>query len=214
MTRYLAYHCTGQFPLADIYLGDDSVCVIQDIVNLEDWANFAKEKFGMDLNVENYVTTNPQNVHFLGYNNMQGLPLKGQDFPIASFLYPERPTDSPIVTAARALGQLWSTMNPYAASTWHDVVTYILHSREVTIEQVTEHLSNNPEAFRYLRMMGLNVAQLGLPPKTVGLALDMQPRSVPRKRYQKQGFDLEELMKAAAERTALPDDREDPIYLD
>ncbi|APG78177.1 RdRp [Beihai barnacle virus 12] len=201
VTRYLAYHCSGALPSADIYLGDDSVCVVNGVVNLQDWADLAREKFSMELNVEkSYVTTNPCNVHFLGYFNLQGLPIKGQDFAMASFLYPERKSLSPTITAARALGQMWSTMNPYAASNWHDVVTYIMDTQDVTLSQIQEHLRSQPEAFRYLRMMGLDVATLGLPRKVDGLVLEVQPRSVSRKIYKVVTHDVTKLMSLAIDR--------------
>jgi hypothetical protein len=89
--RYCIYATTGAFPAGEIYLGDDSVCAARGVVNLKDIADLALAKFGMELNVaKSYVTSNPVNVHFLGYFNKHGRPHKAQDFLIASFVYPER----------------------------------------------------------------------------------------------------------------------------
>ena len=114
--RTLIFETTGEFPQADIYMGDDSITVNRTPLNFEDIAALTLEIFGMRWSTKkSYQTRNPKNVHFLGYFNCDGYPLKANDFLIASFIYPERIVRSPLKTVARALGQLWSTLHPSQA---------------------------------------------------------------------------------------------------
>lgn len=66
-TRYLIYHMTGEFPLDDLYLGDDSIVITRKPMNMAIFAEKANEWFSLIYNVDkSYQTANPLNVHFLG----------------------------------------------------------------------------------------------------------------------------------------------------
>nr|AXA52551.1 putative capsid [Linepithema humile partiti-like virus 1] len=119
VTRYIHYQTTGELPLAEVYLGDDSVTFTNQMVNLDDMTRLADDKFGMIINPKkSFITTNRRNIHFLGYYNFEGLPFKPQDTLIASFIAPERTRTTAVEAAAAALGQLWSGMDPHYATCW------------------------------------------------------------------------------------------------
>lgn len=50
ITRFIVYETTGKFPEDEIYLGDDSVLIIQGTVNLDDMASVAEKYFGIIIN--------------------------------------------------------------------------------------------------------------------------------------------------------------------
>jgi hypothetical protein len=88
---YTLYITTGCLPTAEMYLGDDSFIISQGIINLDDITRVAKESFGMQVHPDkSYVTTNLENIQFLGYFNRCGLPHKGNSYLVATFIYPER----------------------------------------------------------------------------------------------------------------------------
>nr|APG78308.1 RdRp [Hubei partiti-like virus 9] len=165
--RYLTYHTLGQFPQAELYLGDDSVVVGPGPVNLDDIAALAFQAFGMVLNVrKSYVTTNPKNVHFLGYYNHDGRPYKAQDFLIASFIYPERNVDDNIVRVSRAVGQMWSTLNGGAAVSWHNLVSHMMTDFGYSADEINQHIRSKPGFFKYLRILGIDLSQVTLPERS------------------------------------------------
>nr|UUV42381.1 MAG: putative RNA dependent RNA polymerase [Lestijarvi partiti-like virus] len=106
VTRYVMRTCTGQMPSFLTVLGDDSVIATRGLVNLDDIARIAKEKFGMIVNVEkSYWTTRVDNVQFLGYYNHYGYPARDEETLLAGLLLPDTSVDETLeLTAARFLG--------------------------------------------------------------------------------------------------------------
>jgi hypothetical protein len=196
--RYCVYHTTGHFPKAEMYLGDDSFIVTNGITNVEDFASLAEEKFGMTVNREkSYLTTNPNNVQYLGYFNRRSLPYKGHGYLVASFIYPEREVKSNEIRVARAVGQMWSTLHSGMAYKWHVMIQDMLQEYKVRMEDVTEHIRTHPSYFRYLRMLGIPLKEIGLPEMEENGVLSVDPRTVPKRPFRKKTWNIEKLWEQA-----------------
>lgn len=176
--RYAIYQTTNNFPREELVLGDDSVVVCNGIVNLEDIAHVAFKHFGAILNVaKSYVTTNPENVVFLGYFNYMGYPFKNQDFLVASFIQPEHTRKTALDACSAALGQLWSGFDPVYATVWYRVIVSMAEKDQLSFDQVVQHLRENPHRHKYLMHVGLDAATLTIPaPNQDGYILDVLPR--------------------------------------
>lgn len=117
VTRYLIFNMTGALPLDDLYLGDDSIVITEEPMDMSLFAEKAEEWFSFTYNVDkSYQTRNPQNVHFLGYYNLTGVPYKPVDTTIASAVYPERMPQDKFETAVRLVGQAYSCFEPTDAN--------------------------------------------------------------------------------------------------
>lgn len=187
VTRYTYYHVTGAFPQAEVYLGDDSVTVVDGIVNLDDMASVALDSFGMVLNAKkSYVTTNTHNVHFIGYYNRDGKPFKPQDFAIASFIYPERNVDEDnVLRVARAVGQMWSTMDGAQAATWHGLIEDLMLRDGITHSDVTDKIRTSSAQFKYLRLLGIKTDEMTIPPISDGFVWAVEALAVAKRQYKR-----------------------------
>lgn len=201
--RYILYETTGYLPLGEVYLGDDSLCACKGIVNIEDLASLAEEKFGFILNTrKSYVTTRRENVHFLGYYNRNGRPFKATDFLIASFVYPERVVKTNEVRISRAMGQMWSTLNMGSALPWLRIIQHMLQDFGITKEQIDSYIRSHPGQFKYLRILGITSDMIQIPREVPeGAVFDVEPSFTPRRDYKPHVFNLERLMMQAAIRT-------------
>jgi hypothetical protein len=183
LTRYMTYQTTGLFPTAEIYLGDDAIIVQRGIINLEDMAVVAKEKFGVVLNVaKSYVTDRTDNAHFLGYFNLHGIPQKPQDFLIASFIWPEHTRRAPEETAAAALGQMWSSFSPYFAVKWYEVIKDVALYAGINFASVEDYMHTHPHRFKFISSIGLDPRTLTIPiPDAYNRIPEVQPPNMARK---------------------------------
>nr|UCR92552.1 MAG: RNA-dependent RNA polymerase [Partitiviridae sp.] len=178
VTRWIVYETTGCFPADEIYLGDDAVLIIASgKVSLSDMADLAEVNFGMNLSVEkSYVTTNTNNVHFLGYFNLGGYPFKNQDFLIASFIHPEHTRKTGVEACAAAVGQLWSGFDPLAAYCWYKVILYIADLDQVALSDVVAHIRLNSHRHKYLAHVGIDVKTITLPEPVNCKILEVLPK--------------------------------------
>jgi len=185
MVRYCVYQTTGEFPTADIVLGDDSLYVSKGMINLEEIARVADLKFGAKLNTnKSYVTTQLRNAHFLGYYSRDGMPYKAHDFLIASFCYPERTINTPVMTLARAIGQMYSTLSPTRAYPWLRIIWYLKYKYAVEFEEIHSYMRENPSRFRYLKTIGVDPTTLTVPELDETRYVDcVRPRSFPPRTY-------------------------------
>ena len=138
MVRYCYYQQMGEYPLFDVYLGDDSLAIVppKARVSLEGIAEVALNKFSAVLNTEkSYITTNRNNISFLGYYNDNGRPTRDQAFLIASACFPEHPIFQDSDTLARCIGQMWTTLSPEAAYKWYLVCEDICEYIGMTMDQ-------------------------------------------------------------------------------
>lgn len=205
--RYLNYECTGKFPDDELVLGDDAIVVTTGVINLEDWAELAKVKFSMILNVsKSYVTTDPRNVHFLGHFNMLGIPFKNQDFLIASFIQPEYTRRSAAEAAAAALGQLWSCFDPVYASVWYKIINFCADYDDLTSNEVVLHLRHSYYRHKYLAHVGIDARKITLPaPSPEGLILEVLPPLSCTNQLPKRKYDYNKLWQATKAYWYAPD---------
>lgn len=115
----------------------------------------------MVLNVDKSWAT--QNIHFLGYYNIDGVAYKPQDTIVASFIHPERQCDSPEPTAAPALGQLWSCMNGTDTRLWLEAVHGIINTYKIDPDWIGTYIKDHPNRFRFLRTLGIDPRSIGIP---------------------------------------------------
>lgn len=179
VTRFLFYQTTGRFPVGEIFLGDDSVTVIDGHACLEDIASLAIKFFGMVLNIDkSYVTTNTRNVHFLGYFNYYGTPFKSQDVLIASFIFPEHRRSKLIDACAAALGQMYSGFDPGYAVTWYNIIKRLAsqETKEGFLgEDILIHLRKNEFRHKYLQQIGVYSESMSVPKEEDSLILAVLP---------------------------------------
>lgn len=181
VTRFLLYCTTGAFPVGEIFLGDDGVFVVNGHVCLEDIASLALKYFGMILNVaKSYVTTNPLNVHFLGYFNHHGYPFKNQDFLIASFIFPEHKRTRLIDACAAALGQMYSGFDPGFALVWCRIVHFLADCENANPFKLTDiavHLRHNEFRHKYLAQVGLRADSITVPSQHASFIPEVLPKT-------------------------------------
>lgn len=165
--RYVSYQCTGNFPVDEIFLGDDIACSVTGIINIDDWADVAEKTFGMKLNAsKTYVTSRKDNVHFLGYFNKNGVPFKNQDFLIASFVQPEHTRRTAIEAASAALGQLWTGFDPVFGYKWFEVIQFICRRYGHTLGEVQQDIRSSAHRHKYLNHVGYDPRTITLPKPT------------------------------------------------
>nr|APG78278.1 RdRp [Hubei partiti-like virus 14] len=184
VTRYCMYHTTGSLPEYDIYMGDDSVVITRGIVNICDIADVAKKAFGFELNTnKSYVTSDRSSIKFLGYYNNFGYPIREQDFLLASFMLPEHVNEyDPLLTTARAVGQMWSTFNATAAIRWYELVDDLERQFGLEDDWFTKYMEEHPNRLKFLRLHGLEPTQFPRPRRFTVFDAPMAPPPQPSKR--------------------------------
>lgn len=107
------YELTGCLPHVDVYFGDDSVVVLPNIINMDLFAELARDQFSMIFNTEkSHLTYNLDNVHFLGFYNNNGTPCRDPDVLLASAIYPERTVTTKLDTIVRLIGEAYCCFEP------------------------------------------------------------------------------------------------------
>lgn len=162
--RYLIYDITGSLPIFDVYLGDDSLLLIKDPIDLEAFASLAYEQFSMLFNAtKSYQTTNDLNIHFLGYFNIHGFPYKPIDSIIISSIYPERPVMSKLETIMRLIGQAYACFDASDATKFFQAARILTKEEGLTTQFVETHIHENPFMFKYLLTIGLEPKNISFP---------------------------------------------------
>lgn len=162
--RYLVYETTGSLPLADCYMGDDSIAVTSRPLMLDDFADMAKKEFGMILNVDKSAqTTDRMKLHFLGYYNQSGHPYKPINSIIASTVYPECTVRSKIDTKSRLVGQAYSTFDPESTKKLLFCAQDLMDEENLTREMIEEHIQSNPSQFKFLSTIGVDPRTISFP---------------------------------------------------
>lgn len=125
--KYSLKTTTGNMPKHMVVLGDDSVSSVIGLVNFDDIALCAKEKFGMIVNSKkSFWTHRQENVQFLGYYNHYGYPMRDSDSLMATMLLPDSSVDESLsLTAARFLGV---TQASCGSNIWFMLLTEFLFS--------------------------------------------------------------------------------------
>lgn len=156
---------TGYLPFKDYYFGDDSQVFLDTDICLEALAKELLSTFGAILSVDKTIlSTNPENIHWLGYFHRTTGPRRDLDFIVASTLYPERPVDAPIESCARMLGQMYSVMDPKAAVIFYDATRWLMNKYSITADALDAYVQQlSPRALRYLVTLGLEQSEVKLP---------------------------------------------------
>jgi hypothetical protein len=165
-SRTACYRVTGSLPVKDYYYGDDgTIFLAVDKIDLDAYAQELLTTFNAILSVEKTILTdNVENIHWLGYFYRPDGPRRSLDFVIASTLYPERRVSSPVESAARLLGQLYSVMDPHASVLFYDAVSWLMRKYEFSQQTLEEYISTLPsKAFKYLTTLGLTTTDIRLP---------------------------------------------------
>lgn len=157
MVRYLIYNITGELPLEDIYMGDDSIAFIRHPFCLDTFASLAKEQFGMNLNVsKSSLSTRTDAIQFLGYYNNSGTPTKPLDTILASTIYPERTVLDPIDTIARLIGQVYTCFDPHDAKNFLLCAEILRNERNLSSDDIQQLIRDNPLRFKFLITIGVD----------------------------------------------------------
>lgn len=196
VTRYVFYQVTGTFPEYDMFMGDDSVLITKRPLNIEKFATISAEKFGFIMNVDkSYLTSERCNIQFLGYYNDYGYPIRNQDFLLASFMLPEHVNEpDPLLTAARAVGQMWSTFNGAAAVRWYEIVHDLEEKYVFDPKWFRTYMVQHPNRLKFLRLHGLEPTRFPDPVRFNALEAPMLPPPHPtRRRPVRRTTDIQDL---------------------
>lgn len=179
VSRYIHYQTTGEFPISEMYLGDDAVIFTNGTIDLDLMASLAEDRFGMILSRDkSFVTTRISNIHFLGYYNYYGFPFKQQDSLIASFIAPERTRKTALEAAAAALGQLYSGFDPINGRFWMKILDFIQKKYPFDPDEVLQEIRENEGRHKYLRLIGLRAQDVSWPKYSVdAYALHLLPKN-------------------------------------
>lgn len=154
---YLVYETTDQFPKADVYLGDDSVIILPQKIDLELFAAYALEQFGMVFNVEKSSQVMDRSlIHFLGYYNNNGTPYKPIDTIIASTIYPEHTVNSKFETITRLIGPAYSCFDPEDASNFIRAAETLRKEEELLPDEISDYIRTHAHRFKYLSTIGVD----------------------------------------------------------
>jgi len=164
--RTAMYRVVGTLPTKDYYYGDDSVQLMADNLDLDALSFVLRSVFGAILHPEKCsLTDNVDNIHWLGYYHRSGGPARSFDFIVASTLFPDREVKLPIESAARLLGQLYSSMDPVRSVVFFDAVQYLMKTYGFSASELESYVSSLPsKAFKYLQTLGLSLAEIVVPP--------------------------------------------------
>ncbi|APG78160.1 RdRp [Wuhan insect virus 22] len=158
MSRTIAKLSSNENPIFDVYFGDDAImCFSGDTaVDVRKYSLAAKDLFGMTLSPKkSYLTTRPDNIHFLGYFNYHGSPYKAAEELIASMLYPQYLKDDWAYCVSRALGCALASAGMQTDVYLAAQAVFIFASRrENKFEEGLELLRTNPRAKRHMSQMG------------------------------------------------------------
>jgi hypothetical protein len=164
-TRLGFYRCTGELPAKDYYYGDDSQVFLTDAPDLDELARVLDDVFGAILSTtKTILTSNPDNIHWLGYFHRDTGPERDLRFIIASTIFPEREVLSPLESAARLLGQLYSCMHPIHAVVFYDAVVYLQQKWSFTSAALDAYIQQLPsKAMKFLTTVGLDLEEITTP---------------------------------------------------
>lgn len=124
--------------------GDDSITAVKGIVNIPQIAIDFKNIFGTIINVKkSYYTTRIENVHYLGYYNFHGDPVKSTAELLASMLYPQYLKDDWGYVLARALG--------CALASCGNNANVFIAARGCYVKGKRENVENVPVALRLIK---------------------------------------------------------------
>ncbi|APG78323.1 RdRp [Wuhan cricket virus 2] len=182
--RYLVYELTGDLPVDDIYLGDDSTIVLPRLIDLDQLAELALSHFGMVLNTKkSTITYRPSNIHFLGYYNQGGHPYKPLDTIVASTIYPERTCRNKVETITRLIGQAFSVFDAHHATLFFRCAKMLADEEKISPEELEQYIHEHPYRYKYLMTIGVDPTHVCFPDPSFDVPLLHTQPSNPRRVY-------------------------------
>lgn len=193
--RYLVYEMTGRLPVADIYFGDDSVVVLHQSIDMTIFKTLAYQNFSMIFNDDkSHLTTNLDNVHFLGFYNDQGKPTRGPDVLIASSIYPERTVQNKLESVVRLIGEAYSCFEPTDVRKFFSAAWDLMLEDKLDPDFVVESMDIVPETTKYMRLNAYDMENIRIPrPNASNELIFLTQPSAPRKRYKHKYRDADEI---------------------
>lgn len=163
--RFCFYRHQGELPVKDYYYGDDSQVFLATCPDLDEIARLLDRFFGAILSpTKTLLTSNPDNIHWLGYYHRDTGPERDLKFIIASTLFPEREVHSPLESAARLLGQLYSCMHPIHAVVFYDACQYLMQRYSFSQDVLNAYVQQLPsKAMKFLTTVGLDLDEISFP---------------------------------------------------
>ncbi|UOK20169.1 RNA dependent RNA polymerase [Diplodia seriata partitivirus 1] len=156
---------SDDYPVKDYYYGDDSTIFLRTGIDLNALARELLDTFGGILSVDKTIyTDNVENIHWLGYYYRTTGPRRSLDFILASSLFPDRAVPTPIDSAARLLGQLYSCMDPLVAVVFYDAINWLKKTYSFSSQELEDYVRALPsKAMKYLTTLGLSIEEITLP---------------------------------------------------
>lgn len=146
-------------PIFSVFFGDDGCMCFPDsaVMDVDAFAQTALNCFGMVISKNKTIATrNRKNIHFLGYFNYDGTPVKSSIDLIASMLYPQYEKDDWAYCISRALGCLLAS-----AGTSTDVFlsarAVYLHAARLgpqDLDRGLEMVKTHPRMRRFVDQLG------------------------------------------------------------
>lgn len=144
-----------------IFFGDDSLICIppEQLLDVEAFSMSADAVFGLTIHPDKCIATrNPRNIHFLGYFNYHGTPIKSPIDLVASMLYPQTETDDWAYCISRSLGCLLASAGAStdvfqcANAVWN----YAARNENATeaLDRGLRLIRENPRSRRFIDQMG------------------------------------------------------------
>nr|APG78350.1 RdRp [Wenling partiti-like virus 1] len=195
MVRYLIYNITGELPIEDVYMGDDSIAFVRHPFSLDTFASLAREQFGMNLNISKSLLSNrSDSIQFLGYYNNSGTPTKVLDTILASTVYPERTVIDPVETVARMIGQVYTCFDPQDAKSFLRCADMLREERQLSTDDIEKIIHDNPLRFKFLMTIGVDPTTIAYPKHSIDVPfLGTQVQTQHRKYTPRTTYDLEHL---------------------
>lgn len=149
----------GKLPAWINCFGDDSVVVLphDTIMDIKALVANAKTLFGMELNLKkSYWTHVLSNVHYLGYYNFHGAPVKSHYDLVASMIWPQYMRDDWAYCISRALGCMLASAGCCRDTFLAGQAVYFKARRESldNIDRGLQMLQDEPRSRRHLDQMG------------------------------------------------------------
>lgn len=198
--RYITYEMLGVLPIMDVYLGDDSLLILPELIDIEQFAQLAEHYFGFVLNTnKSYQTHTPGNVFFLGYFNDNGHPDKPIDTIVASSIYPERPCRNKIDTITRLVGQAYSTFEPIHSNRFFHAAMILAKEEDLEREDLEEWIHTHPSNFKFLQTLGIEPKTITIPDLSQDFPTMRTQPGASRRTFTHVDHDLDELYKKGLE---------------
>lgn len=165
-TRTALYaHCG--LPAKDYYYGDDSTIILRpdQVLDLNALSELLSQLFGLEMHPDKTsYSTNPDDIHWLGYYSRPEGPRRSGEFILASTIFPDREVASPVDSAARLLGQLYSCMDPLVAPWFYSAVCRIKEIYQLTDSDIEYQVNaSGSKAMKYLTTLGLEISEITVP---------------------------------------------------